>query len=314
MRILLVFPCVLAVASFGAVALAQSEVDLARADALFKQGQEALDAGRNQEACALLGQSYQLDPKLGRLLNLAYCNETIGKNASAWQQYNDAAALAAQRGEKEREDFAHQHAEEVAKKLSFLRVEFPKGKDTIAEVLVDVTRLQRDQWNLPVPVDPGKHVVVARAAGRMTRAVPVEVPAQPGVVAVAIAPLEIDPTAQHAIAEQPANPSSRTKWLFATGIAAGAGVVGLALGVTFGIVASSKKSDAEPHCPFKQCDAIGAASIDDARTFAGISTASFVAGGVGLVAAGALLLFAPKTESHVQALVGPRVVGIGGRF
>lgn len=72
-------------------------------------------------------------------------------------------------------------------------------------------------------------------------------------------------------------------------IAGGAGVVGLGLGATFGVLASSAKSDAN-------CDAAGFCDRDklaSARDHATIANVGFIAGGILLAGGAALVLFAP---------------------
>src|SRR5271166_4812159 len=92
------------------VALADAPADDARAqaDAEFAEGKKLLDDGQTAAACARFARSQDLDPKLGRLLNLAFCHEQEGKTASAWNEYNAAAALAAQKEQPDRVDFARE--------------------------------------------------------------------------------------------------------------------------------------------------------------------------------------------------------------
>ena len=58
----------------------------AQADDEFNEGKRLMDAGDTAAACAKFAHSQELDPKLGRLLNLAFCHEQQGKTASAWSE------------------------------------------------------------------------------------------------------------------------------------------------------------------------------------------------------------------------------------
>lgn len=299
---------------------AHADTDVARADTLFKQGQRLLDTGKFSEACPILAESHRLDPKLGRLLNLAFCHEQEGKAASAWVEYNDAVALAAQRDQRERAEFARVHAEHVAKKLAYLRLDFPKGKDTVAEIVVDSLQLPRDKWTVPLPVDPGKHSIVARAADHVPRALSIDIPTAPGTTALAIDPLEVEhvaapidtaPRADAAVEE-----SRRPRGTFyAALVAGGLGVAGLGVGATFGGLAATKKGDADPHCPAKACDSMGAQSLADAKTFATVSTIGLIAGGALAATSLVLFLVSPKAPARktVGVFVGP-LSGIEGRW
>ena len=75
------------------------------------------------------------------------------------------------------------------------------------------------------------------------------------------------------------------------------GLVSLALGATFGGLVASKTGDASGHCPSKACDPTGWADIQDARTFATVSTATFIAGAV-LVAGAIVMLIASPHKAR----------------
>ena len=79
-------------------------------------------------------------------------------------------------------------------------------------------------------------------------------------------------------------------------IVGGIGIAGLATGAVFGLVATSKHDSATAASTTQQ-DAI--AQQDTAKTFATISTVSFIAGGV-LVAAGVTWWFIDRKASGKQ--------------
>ena len=66
----------------------------ALAEVLFRQGRELMAQGRVADACGKFAESLRLDVALGTSLNLAVCLETQGRLASAWSEYNRAAAIA----------------------------------------------------------------------------------------------------------------------------------------------------------------------------------------------------------------------------
>jgi hypothetical protein len=315
--------CALAFAS--ASAHAQSTDDSrARADTLFREGQDLMTAGQVQTACAKLEESQRLDPKIGRLLNVAYCHEQLGKVATAWSEYNQAAALALQTKQAERESFARKQANQLAHKLSFIRLDLSAAPE-VSQVTLDGSVLAREQWSVPFPVDPGEHSLVFGGPGRKAHTQSVAV-AGPGTMRVAVEALEAD-TGASAAAETPAaqppappvssldtsqqqqpeqppapRPSRAPAW-----IVGGLGVAALGVGAGFGLRALSLKSDADGDCPNHECSAQGTSKIDDAKTAALISTIGFAAGAVGVGVSAWLFLRAPSPSSTARAQIVPYV-------
>src|SRR5690606_14140042 len=66
--------------------------DPAAAAVLFREGRDALAAGRTEEACAKFAESHRLDPAAGTLINWAACEEKLGRLASAWEKWQRALA------------------------------------------------------------------------------------------------------------------------------------------------------------------------------------------------------------------------------
>jgi len=284
-----------------------------QADAEFSEGKKLMDAGDTATACAKFAHSQQLDPKLGRLLNLAFCHEQEGKTASAWAEFNGAAALAEQKGQAERVDFAREHAAAVAKKLAFVHLDIPANA---ANVDVDGATLSHDRWPMPLAFDPGEHHVAASAPGKKTRGLVVVVGTTPGIQEFRIAPLEDEapvaapppPPIQAVAPPEHAGPN-RVPAVIMTGVAAG----GFAVGAVLGLEAMSKKISADTDCPAKVCNPQGSKLISQAETAATVSTIGF---GVGLASAAvATWLFVrrpgeEKGTARLVPVVGPGVSGL----
>ncbi len=304
-----------------------SDAVRAQADALFREGQQLLAAGELPAACAKLEESERLDPKIGRLLNVAYCHEKQGRTASAWHEYDQAAAMAIQAHQAEREKFARAHAAALAKQLAFLRLELgtpPEG----AQVSIDDKPLARDQWGIPFAVDPGQHTVTVQAPGYKTLTVPTTVTGTgemrvdvsglqketaPPPAAAAPPPPAPTPAAQPAApsaeegaarAEAPAGHGSSRMLAYVVG---GAGIVALGVGAGFGADALSLRNQADAHCPGRLCDGSGLSSISSAKTAATISTIGLAVGVVGIGAGTWLLLRSSSAPSAARATVAPFV-------
>ena len=72
------------------------ESDAAR---LFREGRALVVDGRFAEACPKLEQSQRLEPRLGTQLNIAFCHEQLGKLATAWSGFQEAASTARREGD-----------------------------------------------------------------------------------------------------------------------------------------------------------------------------------------------------------------------
>src|SRR5262249_17666060 len=83
------------------------------AQRLFDEARALQRQGRHEEACARFEASEKLDPAVGTLLNLADCAERVGATAKAWHRYRQAAELAGQRGDTERQTVATRKRELV---------------------------------------------------------------------------------------------------------------------------------------------------------------------------------------------------------
>jgi hypothetical protein len=69
-----------------------------------------------------------------------------------------------------------------------------------------------------------------------------------------------------------------------------------------------KKSDVDSHCSGAVCDAVGFEAQEDAKSAATISTIGFIAGGVLLAGAVALVVTAPKSKSAL--VIAPANAGM----
>jgi hypothetical protein len=293
--------------------------DVKKADKLFRDAQKQLKAGNVHEACASFAESQRLDPAVGTLLNLADCHAQEHKTATARGEFEAAATLAQKSGQREREAFAQSQLKELEQVLSFVTVRFVNGA-SVDDVKVDGTPLDRASLATPIALDPGKHTFLFGGTGHTPRAVDIDVALGPSTQVLDVQPLPLAPAAPVATRDAPrTEPKGAIKGegfpRKPTAIALGAlGVVGLGVGTYFGIVASGKKSDAEPHCMGKFCDPDGLALQDDAHSAATLSTIA-VAVGLVSIGAGAYLWFtAPRAKStalFVSPTLGGARLGIG---
>jgi hypothetical protein len=92
-------------------------------------------------------------------------------------------------------------------------------------------------------------------------------------------------------------------------VAGGIGIAGLGVGAAFGVMALSKKSDAQSVCPDQCATADGVNKWSDATSTGNISTIALIAGGAVVAGAAVLWLTAPSSVGAASTRVG---LGPGG--
>jgi len=313
--------------------------DKAAAEALFDRGLALMREGHYAEACAKLEQSQSIEGGIGTMLYLADCYEKLGRTASAWAMFREAASAARARGETERAAAGTERAVKLEPRLAKLTVHVaPENAVAGFELLRDGLRLANGLWGVALPVDPGQHKLEAQAPGRVPWTATVAV-ADAASVSLVVPPLAVAPVAA-STAEPPPSPlaasapppavvahdsqrdGARDSAMQQTVglIVAGAGVVALGVGTYFGIRASSKNGDAEDAgCAGAVCGQAQGLELtqqaQDAATLANI----FVIGGVALAAAGVVVyLTAPDQEEAPAVSLGTdgrsAQLSLGGSF
>jgi hypothetical protein len=175
---------------------AQARTEVALAETLYRQARELLAAGNYAEACPKFAESHRLDPATGTLLNLAACHEAEGKTATAWIEYSDALALARRDKRAVRVKYAQERMAAIEPKLSRLTLLVPPEVDQPElEVWLDGTPVGRAARGVATPVDPGRHVVEAKAPGKAPLRLEVEVLPNADHKTVSLPPLETLPPA-----------------------------------------------------------------------------------------------------------------------
>jgi serine/threonine-protein kinase len=339
---------IVAAAAAALVAAARpARAQSAEADVLFREGKKLLKAGKIAEACEKLDASERLESSVGTLLNLADCRERNRQLATAWATFRKAAVAARKTRDGKREKEAHRREKLLGPRLSYLGVNVPEASrvDGLA-IARNGAELDRALWNQSVPVDAGDYELVASADGflpwtehvriaREAQRAEVDVPAlsprpappprprptaddAPSPRTTAAASRDADTDADDTAAPRdapPPSPWTGTRKL-AIGLAA-AGVAGVALGATFGLLGRDREQKSDALCPMDACDDARALSLNaDARRDGLVANISFAAGG-GLVATAAVLWFVggPRAPQVTAVITSNRVgVALAGGF
>jgi len=310
----------------ASLAYAQGPSSDAAATALFDEGRKLMEQHRWSDACPKLAESQRLAPSGGTLLNLADCYEHTGQSASAWAAWKDAAARANAVGKRDVEQRALARAAALERSLARLTIAVDKASDVDGlQVRRDGIALGHAEFGMPIPVDPGKHVIEATAPTKKPFSTNVDVaPKQTDAqVVVTLAdeeapkpPAVAEPTpgsrpVEPLVPEQPGQ--AQSNWSgqkTAAVVALGVGVAGVAVGTVFGLVAKSKNDEAlQPqNCRTSSyCTPAGLALTSDAKSAALASTVGFGVGAAGIAAGAVLWLLAPSGSSRTGVRATPVV-------
>jgi serine/threonine-protein kinase len=282
------------------------------AEILFQRGRELLSEKRVAEACAKFEASSEIDAGIGTLLYLGDCYEQIGRVASAWATFKEAASLAQARSD-ERERIATIRASALEPRLTRLlvRVRYADRPEGLT-IRVDGAPIPQGSWGVALPVDPGWKRVEVAAPGyepwsrRVSLAgsspIALDVPRlrpRGGSAPLALAPASGSVTPK---ADQPSGATPGAAQRTVALVIGGLGVAALATGTVLAVQAQRKNDASLDHCPNDPalCSSRGKELRDEALDYAHASTAVFAAGGA-LVLAAVVVHIASPSPSRVAS-------------
>ena len=287
------------------------------AEQLFVEGRDALERGDLATACAKFRGSLALARVANTLFNVSRCDERDGKLTAALQKWREGVSLLGPGDERLAVANGRLGALEArAPKITFARgAELPAG----AQVVVDGARSALPAFGEALPFDPGDHVVIVDAPGRMPQRLEVTLAERDRkeLVLAAGPALTRGPaptstaTATTTTPPPPSGMGARRAAAFVTG---GLGLAGLAaFGVTGGLVLE-RDGRIQKACPDKVCNADGRALIDGGAPLMIANAVSLGVGIAGLGAAALLLLTGggERRESGGEVAVAPVVLPSGG--
>lgn len=153
-------------AALGAssVAHAVPEQDRSAARQQLTQAQDLKKQGQLQEALAHFEESQRLDPKLTTLMELADCEEQLGKLVDAQAHFAAARDKAARDELPQSKAKAEQRRAAVEKRLAHLTLQLAADAPANAQVFSDDTLLEAAALGTALTTNPGEHVIVVKAA------------------------------------------------------------------------------------------------------------------------------------------------------
>jgi hypothetical protein len=217
----------------------------AEADALFREGRALLAEGNYLRACVKFAKSQRLDPAPGTAINLADCQEKVGKLADALSAARKALDLLP-----DGDDRGARIEEQIRRlevRVPRLTLRLSKAPPRGTRILLDGTELSNGDLGTPHEVNPGKHQLLlvfpddreqehelsvkVGESRRFTIDVPPSTAGRDDREGVGAAPTP----------EQEQGASAHTLAY----IVGGVGLAGIAVGIGYTIAAASTKDDAE---------------------------------------------------------------------
>ncbi len=288
------------------------------------------------EACPKLEESERLDPGKGTEFNLADCYEHTGRVTSAWILFTRVVAESHESNLVVHETLARQRADALALRVPHLVVDVPvEARVEGLEILRDGESVRMATWSTPVPLDPGEHIVIARAphrrpfqvsavlseGGDITVHIPTleELPPEPPSPP---APPQAGDLPKDGVVRPPsvASGAAGTKQRTVGIVLGAAGLTSFVVGGIFGGLSIAARDDSKKWCDPSTdiCTSDrGVQARSDALTRGNVATGFVIAGGALLSAGVVVWLLAPSPagpQVGVQAQAGlPRVI-VGGTF
>ena len=294
--------------AWHATAWAQS----ADAESLFDDGDRLMKEGKLAAACDAFEASNRIEQRAGTLIRLGDCREDNHQLASAWSAFKDALTRVRDATKK---TIATQKLAEVEPRLSYLTVNVADdNKLDGLEITRNGQAIDPAAWNRPVAIDGGSYAIVAHAPGYKDWTSSTSVPNELGKVAIDVPKLVEAPKPPPPpkpvvappiikIVQAPSPWTTRRQIAVATAAIA---VVGLAGGITFGVLADQKQHLADGQCqdPTVPCENAASARALNATAHerAGIANIGYVIAGAAAVTTGVLWLTG-KPETHGVAFV-----------
>ncbi len=302
---------------YGASSEAQKQLN---AEEAFYQARALASSQRYPEACPLFELSYQLDPALGTLLNLADCFEKVGKNVEAFAAFNDAIAWAKRTGEPRREQEAMKRANNVRTHLVFLTIDIGVLKTQISIFSVPsrtlIQSVSSESVAYPIALELGRYVLELTSPGYkpFEKVLHFDHSGETNLVAhleietlLVALPQPIEVESRHK-----AEPSNRLAVISLAGgsVLAAAGIVGILYSQDVMIRVARQ----QPNQPDAANPTVTRAQFETVKVLNPISIGSAVVGVAGIVIGTVLLRAQPKLTMTVAPIPGGMVTFVGAQF
>jgi hypothetical protein len=287
---------------------AAEDPNVAKAQALFAEGRTALEKGDFTAACAKFNGSLALVERASTLLNLAQCEEKLGKLTGALKHWKTGIALLP--AGDPRLAISKERAAALEARVPRLSGSLGPRPPAGARVEIDGLEVPLEGLAAGVPLDPGRHVVAVFGPGGAEQRTTVDlVEKERRTVSLSIsAPAEPPPAAPSA---------TRGAGFAVLGVGLASGVLA---GITGGMLVA-KNASIQKHCDVivggtHYCDATGRSLIDGAGPLKVVNAIGWGVGLAGVAAGVTMIVVGGKAQASVAptALPGGGGALVTGRF
>jgi tetratricopeptide (TPR) repeat protein len=298
-------PAVILAGALALPARAHAQTDPEAAEALFLAGRDAMDRKDYAAACPKFAESDRLDPSSGARINLADCEEKLGRVAAAWRHWQEAIELIPSNDP--RLPGVMKRRSDVEKRVPRVTLKSSAPLPASAVVLRDGVEVGIGALEVPLPLDPGAHTVIVRAPGHkdwkedftLKESERRDLTLGVGEVEATAPPPVTPPVVRE-------GPPSKTGRYVGYGLL-GLGGVGIVVGSITGALAIDRKNALTGLCqPVGTCTPAGADAASAGRAFATVSTVAVIVGAVAIAGGVVLVLTAPKAQKTIA--IGPGLV------
>ena len=305
---------------------APSAQDLETARTLYKEGKELRGRGDLPAALEKLQAAHALGNTPVTGIELARTQVLLGQLVEAREVCLSVARIPVAPDETSKSAEARAEAvtlaEQLRSRIGTLRAHVAGlGSGEPGHLSIDGASVPDAAFGEPQKVNPGEHVVVVRAgegaAAREGRGEATVDEGQAAEIEITLPPPSLPPKPPPPARPPPAGSGTSTTLVrvgFATAISGGA------VGLLAGLAAFTKKNQLPDECNVHLCDSLnGTPDLNEARTWANVSTVAFAVGGAGLVVAiVGLVTQRPATGASDAWLLSPWLgvgaAGVHGRF
>lgn len=164
-RLILSLSVVLLMSAWPVSARADGDSRELAAEGRFVEGLRLMKAGNCAEALPRFRESQELSPASGTLLNIGYCEATIGHPARAWLAYRRALSLAESTNKTNHVELAKSQSEQLEAQLGWISLHVPDQRRWAFSL--DSEPLPDSATPSELPTDPGSHALSASVAGKV---------------------------------------------------------------------------------------------------------------------------------------------------